>query len=681
MPSSRPSMPVARAIARWRWLLVASLPALASSYLSCSPSPHRCIMSAPSVSTRFIHQPLPARSLPRVMMRSSAQDPKTRDATTRNLPNWLQGAEDAATGNPGDKSSPLIKTLYIVAWFLQTLPPAAAISLLASGLIEDFALPIGLSLYIAAEAMYYVLSLASSRSRMLKPLTLVSGQASNEIASSSAAATAEERLSTWARCLADKTTDAEALITGWFYKKSHALNGEQELVKLADLHEGNVREWLAWSVCGRDDGGAADSEELDEALAMLEAALSTRRQPFTFRPGFSPRVVSMRLNADLPSTHIKPRPLFYYAVTDGLLGGLVTPHKMRSRGFTYHVADGLTYWYHPGSPTTCPDSPPRDTPARTPLVFVHGVGLGPLPYVSFINQLTAQSAGPTMIIELPFVAQRLSGLFKNPQHDSTVQAIECSMARHGINSATFVGHSLGTVYLSWVAQQRPALMASCVFIDPIVFLLHQPKVAHQFLYAKPKTTLSAVEHYFIKSEHSIVSYFHRHFFWQDILLWAKDVAHCSTHVVLSREDAIVPVESVQRYLRHTRCKTTVLEGARHGDFLTRPEMRSAVLEIVQTAQRKGWRRKVRLDQRANRKPTLVRRIRRLYVNSPLPSSWPPALFVSSPLSKARRAVRRVEHRRDRQALKELQATGYSEQGQALKERQALNSGVKELQGV
>ena len=528
MPA-KPSM----SVVKWTWLLVASLPALASSYLSCSPHPHRCIQSAPRVSPGRLHRPLPARgsSLPRVMMRSSAQDPKTRDTTTtRNLPNWLQGAEvDAATGSPGDKNSPLVKTLYIVAWFLQTLPPAAAISLLASGLIEDFALPIGLSLYIAAEAMYYVLSLASSRSRMLKPLTLVGGRASKEIASSSsAAATAEERLSTWARCLADKTTDAEALITGWFYKKSHALNGEQELVRLDELHEGNVREWLAWSVCGRDDGGAADTQELDEALAMLEAALSTRRQPFTFPTGFHPRVVSMRLNADPPSTHIKPRPLFYYAVTDGLLGGLVTPHKMRSRGFKYHVAEGLTYWYHPGSPTTCPDGRPRDSPACTPLVFVHGVGLGPLPYVGFIEQLSEQSAGPVMIIELPFVAQRLSGLFKNPQHDSTVQAIECSMTRHGINSATFVGHSLGTVYLSWVAQQRPQLMASCVFIDPIVFLLHQPKVATNFLYAKPKSTLSAVEHYFIKSEHSIVSYFHRHFFWQ-ACMHASTIVYASMH--------------------------------------------------------------------------------------------------------------------------------------------------------
>ena len=87
------------------------------------------------------------------------------------------------------------------------------------------------------------------------------------------------------------------------------------------------------------------------------------------------------------------------------------------------------------------------------------------------------------------------------------------MKRHGIATATFVGHSLGSVYLSWVAKLRPNLVASFVFIDPIVFLLHHHKVAHSFLYKKPLSVLEVVENYFVKSEQRIVSYFHREFFW------------------------------------------------------------------------------------------------------------------------------------------------------------------------
>ena len=124
------------------------------------------------------------------------------------------------------------------------------------------------------------------------------------------------------------------------------------------------------------------------------------------------------------------------------------------------------------------------------------------------------------------------------------------MKRHGIPSATFVGHSLGSVYLSWVIRLRPNLVASAVFVDPIVFLLHHHKVrrasapsatyprlhsppptraasatlrlhlrhlpapappatwsqvAHSFLYEKPLDSQSVVENYFVKSEQRIVS--------------------------------------------------------------------------------------------------------------------------------------------------------------------------------
>ena len=66
-----------------------------------------------------------------------------------------------------------------------------------------------------------------------------------------------------------------------------------------------------------------------------------------------------------------------------------------------------------------------------------------------------------------------------------------------------------------MARLRPSLIASAVFIDPIVFLLHHHKVAQSFLYSRPqkRDALGAVERYFIKSEHSIISYFHRHFYW------------------------------------------------------------------------------------------------------------------------------------------------------------------------
>ena len=122
------------------------------------------------------------------------------------------------------------------------------------------------------------------------------------------------------------------------------------------------------------------------------------------------------------------------------------------------------------------------------------------------------------------------------------------MRRHGIATATFVGHSLGSVYLSWVAKLRPDLASSFVFIDPIVFLLHHVKVAHSFLYETPRGATAIVENYFVKSEQRIVSYFHREFFWYKNLLLADQLRGIPTAVVLSQEDSIVPVPAVADYL-------------------------------------------------------------------------------------------------------------------------------------
>jgi hypothetical protein len=156
-----------------------------------------------------------------------------------------------------------------------------------------------------------------------------------------------------------------------------------------------------------------------------------------------------------------------------------------------------------------------------------------------------------LVVELPFVSQRISamGTIHAPHEDRTTAEIAEAMARHGIAKATFVGHSLGTIYLAWMTRKRPELLASCVFIDPIVFLLHHHKVAQSFLYSRPqkRDALAAVERYFIKSERSIISYFHRHFYWFSNILWKHEV-RVPFAVVLSTEDRIVPIEAVTRYL-------------------------------------------------------------------------------------------------------------------------------------
>ena len=114
---------------------------------------------------------------------------------------------------------------------------------------------------------------------------------------------------------------------------------------------------------------------------------------------------------------------------------------MRRRGFRQYKRPGLTYWYRPELDGNTDPASPVETrtsasavKSRTPLVFVHGVGLGPLPYLSFVDRLTSSTDGALIVVELPYVSQRLSGIPKVPPQAHLVKAIESAMAEHQITA-------------------------------------------------------------------------------------------------------------------------------------------------------------------------------------------------------------------------------------------------------
>jgi len=577
-----------------------------------------------------------------------------------------------------------------------------------------------------------------------------------------------DRLALWRDCLSSAAlpgaSTVESFITGWF----HEAGDLKKSPPLSALRRDNILEWLGWSLWGVAESQLAPTEraQLFAALEMLEARLSDEMplqdealraqgaagdsKVFRFPPGRNGAVKSMLLNIDPPARNIRPRPLFYYLISDVLVCGVITPLLLRAQGFRRFRQGTLAYWYHPGelpppeppqqarqawqqqgrrwrrrqrqrqreqqeqqqeqeeepeqrpppsAMTTETDGQGVEQPSqrrkltlrdvervaarkqqaraaaeaagaaqggdartvaaveaaaamwvatgggsneesvpeaatvtdveataradvgyveggddevdeqqsddgaatgagaaqahhhRTPIVFVHGVGLGPLPYLGFICSLKKQCKAPTIVVELPFVAQRITTGFRQAaaSQPQVVADIEAAMGNHGIRAATFVGHSLGSVYLSWVAQLRPQLIASAVFVDPIVFLLHHHKVAHAFLYEEPTSSLAAVENFFVKSEQRIVQYFHQNFFWYQNRLAAEQLAF-PTAVVLSQADSIVPVQSVHAYLTaSSRARLLLLPGAKHGEFLL-PPWHDAVVDVVADAQRSGWRR-------------------------------------------------------------------------------------------
>jgi hypothetical protein len=96
--------------------------------------------------------------------------------------------------------------------------------------------------------------------------------------------------------------------------------------------------------------------------------------------------------------------------------------------------------------------------ASEPLVFLHGVGLGLLPYLPFVWRLAAAfPTRPLMVLEVRHVALRLCGQARSV--DEVVRAVVAMLHRHGKQTAHFAAHSYGTFVVRPVPRPRPCSRA------------------------------------------------------------------------------------------------------------------------------------------------------------------------------------------------------------------------------
>ncbi|KAJ3146284.1 hypothetical protein HDU86_000500, partial [Geranomyces michiganensis] len=193
-----------------------------------------------------------------------------------------------------------------------------------------------------------------------------------------------------------------------------------------------------------------------------------------------------------------------------------------------------------------------------PIVFIHGIGIGFLHYASLIARFP--TTVDVFLIDWPHVAMRRTD--RIPDIPTTVNAIATMLTTSPNNHtrAAFVGHSLGTACISWMLHHKPDIVASTVFLDPVVFLLVDPSVAYNFVYRPPTTVLELLMHYFVARELYIAHSLARHFNWSQNILFSDDLPAATTTttttttpsppttVVLSAWDQIVPSAAVRKYL-------------------------------------------------------------------------------------------------------------------------------------
>jgi len=119
----------------------------------------------------------------------------------------------------------------------------------------------------------------------------------------------------------------------------------------------------------------------------------------------------------------------------------------------------LSYWYRKENSSS----------QKAPLVFVHGCG-GMAFYYNIIHSLVHSINDddvPIILIELPHISLRVCDHI--PDIRDQIDSLCSIMDRISGNqsTATFVGHSFGSIVLSWMIQSKPERVGSCVFIGKL----------------------------------------------------------------------------------------------------------------------------------------------------------------------------------------------------------------------
>ena len=345
-----------------------------------------------------------------------------------------------------------------------------------------------------------------------------------------------------------QVTDPEAFLWKWFKK-----------APLSEIKRENVKEFFCWALLNKPTWSVEEEEELDEYTDEIAKLLHRPLEPG--RGSAAP----IRLTIDpVPMQH---RPLLWYAIVS--LVDTTVYLWLSLCGFTYYrlpLTKILTIFPFrlytlfsrktTNSATLSYFHVPHTSSSRLPILFVHGIGIGLYPYVSFLTAMyrstrsTSNSGGQTGVIaiEIPQISARITSSLASQQVlCADIQAI---LDRHGWDRFVLVSHSFGSVIATNMLKDRnvKGRIASMVFADPVAFLLHLPDVAYNFTRRVPKAANEHQLHYFASTDMLVAHTLGRRFFWAENVLWKDDLQGRNTTVALSGKDIIAPTTIVGRYL-------------------------------------------------------------------------------------------------------------------------------------
>ncbi|KAF9642716.1 alpha/beta-hydrolase [Thelephora ganbajun] len=429
----------------------------------------------------------------------------------------------------------------------------------------DFASP--LTLYALLEFAFFALVYLPRKSHLQKP-------AKHPVL------TREQRKELFNKCINPLGSEDIHAPSAWF-----------NFVPVSLVNRDNFVEWLYWAIFSSTvEDGEEFSSEVEEYLEELE-----QRGERELVPGHDPMIKPIRVTLD--PVHTTHRPLVWY-----LLVALVDTFSfliLCTLGFKHHNSGSIFHVFPPRPFTIFSNSSPVPLPywyrphrsnTKSPVLFLHGIGIGLQPYLPFIRELSKEDPDlGIIIVEILPICNRIT---RPPlDREATCLSISQILATHNLDRVVIVAHSFGTAIASYMLQhlELSQKVTATLLVDPITFLLHHPSVAYNFLYRTPKRANEWQLWYFASRDPDIARMLGRHFFWNECIMWKEDLdGGKRLAVVLSEEDQIVNAKAVRKYLtgeEGLRWEGGGLEvvwypGLDHATVWDTKERREPMLEIV-----------------------------------------------------------------------------------------------------
>ncbi|KAI7853313.1 Alpha/Beta hydrolase protein [Circinella umbellata] len=423
----------------------------------------------------------------------------------------------------------------------------------------------------------------------------------------------KERRTLYFNCI-NNIVDVEEWLVGWFMR-SH--NPEQQPM-FEEIRRENLAEWIAWAFFAQPLENVLEDEEATNEMQWMIDHFSDKFGVH-FAPGYDEDIIAFRLTLDPVQAYHRPL-VFYLSIISMTYLNTFLLYFWGFKKYGPDIPSALSLWWTTSenassslSAQTAVSSSITSSTKRVaywyregkrsdkkPIIFIHGIGPGLLPYLKFVYHLLDIDA-PLFCVEQPYVSMRCTE--DVPSMHETVQDLERMLHYHGFHDAVYVSHSLGTALTSWAVQHIPRTVAGVVMLDPICFMLHYRDICVNFVYRIPKTASESIVKFFASSELYISYYISRHFHWFQLALYVtpkhpprqtrsstrrRKSQHQNrtirmpraTKIYLSEHDNIVNSSRVHEYLSNNGISSEVMAGLDHGWFLFKSAWQQQILDTI-----------------------------------------------------------------------------------------------------